>query len=162
MAKTSRKSNLDRPEAKRLLRFADHLSVQERTALERQIEEIDFDLLARLFRQSVEPALKIEPQKISPTPVIELPRNQSDQQRWDEADMLGREALAAGRCGVLLSPAVRARGSVSKRQRNVSARRGPPDVALRDLRFEDQTARAAGRSSDSLVHHDQSHEPRPD
>jgi UDP-N-acetylglucosamine/UDP-N-acetylgalactosamine diphosphorylase len=95
-------SNLDRPEAKRLLRFADGLSPPERAALERQIDEIDFDLLARLYLQAGEPALKIDPDKIAPTDVVELPQTEVDRERWKSADRVGREALAAGRCGVLL------------------------------------------------------------
>lgn len=102
MAKTTSSSNLHRPEAKRLMRFAERLPPVERAALERQIEAIDFDLLARLHRQSVDPAITIEPSKISPIPVVELPRTDADQTRWKAADQLGREALAAGRCGVLL------------------------------------------------------------
>jgi UDP-N-acetylglucosamine/UDP-N-acetylgalactosamine diphosphorylase len=95
-------TNLDRPEAKRLLRFAGRLSRDERAALERQIEEIDFDLIARLYRQSVEPAIKIDRNKISPIPVVELPQTEQQIAEWKEADRIGREALAAGRCGVLL------------------------------------------------------------
>src|SRR5262245_58638723 len=102
MTNSARKTNLDRPETNRLLRFADRLRPDERAALERQIEEIDFELLAKLHRHAVEPAFKIEPAKIAPIPVVELPQSERDRARWNEADRLGRDALAAGRCGVLL------------------------------------------------------------
>ena len=95
-------SRLQRPEAKRLLRFAERLTLSERAALERQIDEIDFDLLTRLFRQAKEPAHKIDAAKLSPIPVIELPRTEEAHDRWNTADQLGRKALADGRCGVLL------------------------------------------------------------
>jgi UDP-N-acetylglucosamine/UDP-N-acetylgalactosamine diphosphorylase len=95
-------SNLNRPEAKRLLRFASQLSADERAELERQIAGIDFDLLARLHRQSKEPAAKIDASQIQPISVVELPTTAVQHREWEEADRLGREAMAAGRCGVLL------------------------------------------------------------
>ena len=97
-----RLSNLSRPEAKRLLQFADRLTSDERAALERQIDAVDFDLLARLHRQAREPALKIDPSLIAPIEVVELPQTDAQHREWKVADSMGREALAAGRCGVLL------------------------------------------------------------
>ncbi len=78
------------------------LSADGRDALARQLSGVNFDLLARLYRQADRSASAAVAAAIRPAPVLRLPEEFTDWERWQQAAARGEEALKAGQVAILL------------------------------------------------------------
>jgi UDP-N-acetylglucosamine/UDP-N-acetylgalactosamine diphosphorylase len=85
-----------------LLGFAHELSTEQVTRLVKQIEEIDFDLLAKLHAQSQDASTTIDPASLSPMEAMSLPQSDADRQQRARCAAVGLEALLAGRVAAVL------------------------------------------------------------
>lgn len=85
-----------------LLRFADSLSVDQQRHLAHQIAAIDFDELDKLYVQSKEPVLALDPASIEPAHVVEVPRTRADEEAASEASQRGLDEIKAGRVAAVL------------------------------------------------------------
>lgn len=85
-----------------LLKFAEELSSEERAALQRQIEQIDFARLAKLHQASFSEPVTIDPSKISPADAVALPQSSDEREERAKAAAVGLEAILSGRVAVVL------------------------------------------------------------
>lgn len=85
----------------------DELDRREQDSLSEQLENIDFELIGRLFAQGSAandladecgPGDRAQP----PACVVRLPQSSRDQREWVDANRRGQEILAAGKVGVIL------------------------------------------------------------
>lgn len=85
-----------------LLAFADELKPAQQQALIRQIEEIDFDQVAKLYQESKESAAAFDAAAVEPIDSISLPRSEADRKALHQAEQAGVEALHQGKVAVVL------------------------------------------------------------
>ena len=92
-----------------LVRFRDTLAPAQRAQLESQIEQVDFELINRLWREAGDsqaahdesPAQKAR-RAVPPAELIRTPRDSAQRQAWQAARAEGEKLLRAGRVGVIL------------------------------------------------------------
>lgn len=84
--------------------FWNRLTDAEKDRLASQVASVDFELVRDLHRklvtQKAPPAL--DPKKLEPSPVINLPQSGEEKVREEEARRVGEEALRKGRVGCFL------------------------------------------------------------
>ena len=84
--------------------FWSKLTKSEKDRLAKQVASVDFefvrDLHVRLVKQKEPPVL--DPKKLEPSPVINLPQSDDEKARAEEARRVGEEALRKGRVGCFL------------------------------------------------------------
>lgn len=90
-----------------LLRWWDGLPPKEQDSLEKQLKNVDFELVERLFsecRDGQDDALagNLGQRAQPPAHIVRLPKSASEQAEWDDAKRSGEEILAAGKVGVIL------------------------------------------------------------
>ena len=85
-----------------LLRFADELSGPARAKLEAQVAGLDFELLAQLWRKSLQASAKLDPAAIAPIDVVRIPRTDAERSAQRAAREAGLEAIGAGKVAALL------------------------------------------------------------
>ena len=93
-----------------LLRWWESLDSSEQALLAEQLQQVDFELVNRLFEsqlQSAETVDESSPSEIAervqpPGALVRLPSSKDERNEWDEAVRCGRQVLASGKVGVIL------------------------------------------------------------